>query len=215
MTVDSVYSNKMVEWNPIYGCIYKNNNGQYFYVPSFTKLTPSIYPDFRARRDAKLKIVKQISDLRDSNMLEEISKLLEDHNINAEYINVINDNAALMSIAEQISEFDNPSTKEWLANRARYTDLEYLLNSPEGQRIFGSGTVVLTNIQTSIANQSAFIDAISIDEDGRANIYIMAFPSKMWTDEDLDNKGNHQESTRREYYTQVANDLFATLDPHV
>ena len=215
MTVDSVYSNKMVEWNPIYGCIYKNNNGQYFYVPSFTKLTPSIYPDFKARRDAKLKIVKQISDLRDSNMLEEIAKLLEDHNINAEYINVINDNAALMSIAEQISEFDNPSTKEWLANRARYTDLEYLLNSPEGQRIFGSGTVVLTNIQTSIANQSAFIDAISIDEDGRVNIYIMAFPSKMWTDEDLDNKGNHQESTRREYYTQVANDLFATLDPHI
>jgi hypothetical protein len=31
----------------------------------------------------------------------------------------------------------------------------------------------------------------------------------------LDSKGNHQETTRREYYTQLANDLFSTLDPHV
>jgi hypothetical protein len=91
-----------------------------------------MYPDFRARREAKLKDIKKITDLRDAGKTDEIKGLLEKYNINPEYINVIHDNAALMSIAEQIAEFEKPSVKEWLAKRAMYMDLEYLLNSPEG-----------------------------------------------------------------------------------
>jgi hypothetical protein len=90
----------MVEWNPIYGCIYKNDKDQYFYVPSYAKFTPEMYPDFKARREGKIKTIRQIISLRDANDISAIKKLLNDHNINEEYLNVLYDEQALMSIAE-------------------------------------------------------------------------------------------------------------------
>lgn len=215
MIVDAAYRNKMVEWSPIYGAIYKNDKGQYFYIPTYAKFTPELYPDFKSKRDNKLKDVKKLIDLRDSGNIEEIQNILNRYNINPEYINVLHDNTALMSIAEQMQDFDKPSVKSWLEKRARYMDLQYLLDSPEGKRIFPAGTVVVTNMQTDISNSSSYLDAVAIDEHGNTNVYIFAFSDQVWTDEDLDNKGKYQETTRREYYTSLANDLFATMEPHM
>jgi hypothetical protein len=54
-------------------------------------------------------------------------------------------------------------------------DLQYLLDSPEGQRIFPRGTVVVTNVQTSLNPASTYLDVVSIDENGHSKIYILSF----------------------------------------
>ena len=206
------YNNDVVTANPVYGAILEGPENHKIYIPSYRDHVDPIYKEFNSEKNARLEIVKKLIEFRDKNELDGIKQLLQDNNISLAYMDVLNDTAALNSIATQLIHKRSPHMQEWLTKLAFYTDPDRIHNNGIQHVVAKNGELVFTNQTFSMSASYAYGDITTVDKDGQLNIYILAFPNKPWTDKDLDTLAPNQKVSRRQYYDNLANGLFRQMD---
>jgi hypothetical protein len=138
--------------------------------------------------------------------------LLEDNNISLAYMDVLDDIAALNSIARQIMHNRSPHMKQWLQNLAFYTDTNKLKYTGVSEKVAPNGELMFSNVPFASTTTSVIGDIVTVDENGVMRVYILAFPNKEWKEGDLDSLSGTQVSTRRQYYEGLANVMFREMN---
>lgn len=203
----------LVVWHPIYGAIRDmyDERGK-IYIASYRDYAQEIYNEFQSRTKKRLELVKKIVNLRDTNRLDDIRQILRENGIDEEYMNVLNDVHAINTIARQVLDKSNPHMQEWIEKLAFYTDGEAIMTNGIRQAVCQPGEVVFTNVGLASGIMSTTADIVVVDKNGGIRIYILAFPDKPWTDQSLDEKAPNQVVSRREYYTDLANTIYRSMD---
>lgn len=201
--------------HPIYGAIVKTYDEKSVYIPSFRDYAKEMYEDFSRKKNARLEIVKKLQEFRDAGELQSIQQLLESNNISLAYMDVLDDIAALNSIARQIIDNRSAHMKQWLKNLAFYTESQRLKYTGISEKIAPNGELMFSNVPLASTTTSAIGDIVTVDDNGVMRVYMLAFPNKGWKEEDLDSLHGTQSNTARQYYEELANNLFREMNPSI
>lgn len=209
---DMDYRTSMVTWHPLYGAIINIAPDVHVYVPSYKKLIPDMYEEFESGKKQRLAKVAELIQLRDEDKTKDIEKILDVYGVDKAYLNVLYDNAALNSIAQQILDKNSDRVHKWLSNYSFYTDPNTFHNSGIN-KILQPGEVMLSNQIIHDRTSSAYIDLVTIDQDGNIKVYFLSFSKDRITAEDVYKKKANQQLSIGEYYQELANYIYNTLEP--
>jgi len=112
-------------------------------------------------------------------------------------MDVLDNIAALNSIARQIIDNRSAHMKQWLKDLAFYTESQRLKYTGISEKIAPNGELMFSNVPLASTTTSVIGDIVTVDDNGVMRVYMLAFPNKGWKEEDLDSLHGTQSNTAR------------------